>query len=292
MLCQLTDIISEQKIGSQELVLSKYILERQIEKNQLIMFRNLGFITLILFLQACMSESRNAEKIVDAAIQRHGGKLYENSEINFTFRDRQYKRKRKGGIFSFQRIFTDTTGRVISDLLTNDNFIRDIDEQQVQLSEEDVQKYTASVNSVIYFSLLPYRLNDAAVIKKYIGENEINGKPYHKIEVTFNQNGGGEDFQDIFVYWVHQKEATVDFIAYSYAEEDGTGVRFREAYNVREINGIRFSNYINYKGDGGIYPGDLDEMFKKEELEILSRIDLEDIEVKILSEEETPLVKN
>lgn len=242
----------------------------------------IGFITLLLLLQSCMSESNNAQKIIDAAIERHGGKLYDNSEISFTFRDREYKRKRQGGTFSFQRIFKDTLGQTVSDLLTNTNFIRDIGEAQVELSEEDVQKYTASVNSVIYFSLLPYRLNDAAVIKKYIGTIDIKEQSYHKVEVTFNQNGGGEDFEDTFVYWVNRETATVDYIAYSYAEEDGIGVRFREAYNSKEVNGIRFSNYINYKGDGSMYPGDLDELFKKEELEILSRIDLEDIEVTIL----------
>ena len=41
--------------------------------------------------------------------------------------------------------------------------------------------------------------------------------------------------------------STTQFGTYSYIESDGIGLRFREAFNERYINGIRFVDYNNYK---------------------------------------------
>jgi hypothetical protein len=143
-------------------------------------------------------------------------------------------------------------------------------------------KYTASVNSVLYFALLPYGLNDAAVNKSYLGESTIKAAAYHKIKVTFKQEGGGEDFQDIFIYWVNQQTSTVDYLAYSYAEDDGVGSRFREAYNVRNVNGVRFADYVNYKYEGSEFElADYDMAFEQEELKKLSVIELENVKVSL-----------
>ncbi len=241
---------------------------------------------LVGLLYSCQNTSQlDAQAIIDRAIEVHGGERYETSIIRFSFRDRQYERMRNGGTFRFSRTFQDSAQQTISDVLTNSGLTRRIEGQIVPLSQEDQQKYTASVNSVIYFALLPYRLNDAAVIKKYLGEIALKGMPYHKIEVTFRANGGGEDYQDVFVYWIHQEDFTIDYLAYSYAEEEGIGTRFREAYNARVVNGIRFADYINYKGNGALYPGDLDTLFAQGSLEILSKIELEGIEVEILADD-------
>jgi hypothetical protein len=238
-----------------------------------------GCLFSLVMLGGCLSQSADPQKIINAAIDAHGGDSFDKTRITFTFRDRQYERERDGGYFVFRRIFTDSTGRTVADMLTNDDFIREVEGQQVALSYEDRQKYTASVNSVIYFALLPYRLNDAAVQKRYLGRAEIKGEPYHKVEITFMESGGGEDFSDVFVYWVHQEKATMDYLAYSYAEEDGMGVRFREAYNARRVGGILFQDYINYKGPGELYPGKLDSLFALNQLDLLSRIDLEEMAV-------------
>ncbi len=87
--------------------------------------------------------------------------------------------------------------------------------------------YSNSVNSVAYFALLPFRLNDAAVNKRYIGTSEIKGEPYFEIEVTFQQKGGGKDHDDVFIYWIHQQHFTMDYLAYSFIV-DGGGTRFRK----------------------------------------------------------------
>ena len=134
------------------------------------------------------------------------------------------------------------------------------------------------VNSVVYFALLPYGLNDQAVNKIYVGQSTIKDEVYHKIKVTFNQEGGGEDFQDVFIYWVGEDDHKVDYLAYSY-ETDGGGIRFREAYNERVINGVRFVDYVNYKPKDIQDLEVLDQEFEKGNLEELSKIELTDIKV-------------
>ena len=41
----------------------------------------------------------------------------------------------------------------------------------------------------------------------------------------------------------------MDHLAYSY-ETDGGGVSFRKGHNFRELNGMRFADYVNFKGEG------------------------------------------
>lgn len=77
------------------------------------------------------------------------------------------------------------------------------------------------------------------MIKEYVGEVTIKGEPYHKIMVTFQQVGGGKDHDNKFYYWFHKENHTLDYLAYS-----KFGNRFRAAYNIRIVNGIRFADYV------------------------------------------------
>ena len=162
--------------------------------------------------------------------------------------------------------------------LTNDGFTREIDGREVDVPDSMAIKYSNSINSVIYFALLPYGLNDPAVNKRYLGDKNIKGKDYHKIQITFDQEGGGEDFEDIFVYWINVENYTIDYLAYKYST-DGGGMRFREALNERYIEGVRFADYINYKAPKSGLPADSDDIFLNGKLKELSRIELEDIKV-------------
>ncbi|MBT8320702.1 MAG: deoxyribose-phosphate aldolase, partial [Eudoraea sp.] len=140
-------------------------------------------------------------------------------------------------------------------------------------------KYANSINSVHYFARLPYGLNDKAVMKRYLGESVIAGKTYHKIEVTFQKEGGGDDFDDIYVYWFNKITNKPDYLAYEFLV-DGGGKRFRKALNERYAEGIRFVDYLNYKPatqEVSVY--ELDSSFMQNELELLSRIELKDIQV-------------
>uniref|UniRef100_UPI004047669A DUF6503 family protein n=1 Tax=Roseivirga sp. TaxID=1964215 RepID=UPI004047669A len=101
----------------------------------------------------------------------------------------------------YTRTQTDTAGRVIFDRMDNDGLIRKIDGDTAELTDERRAAFTRSVNSVIYFFRLPFGLNDPAVNKTFVGETEIKGKTYYEVKVTFAQEGGGEDFDDVFLYW-------------------------------------------------------------------------------------------
>jgi len=150
----------------------------------------------------------------------------------------------------------------------------------LEIPDSMVVKYSASVNSVHYFSILPYGLNDDAVIKTYLGEEIIKNDNYHKVQVTFMQDGGGEDFEDVFVYWINSRTFIADFLAYSYNEKDGLGLRFREAYNERFVNGLRFVDYNNFKPeDKTVSVTELGSLFDTNQLKLLSKIDLKNVTV-------------
>jgi hypothetical protein len=143
-----------------------------------------------------------------------------------------------------------------------------------------IAKLADAVNSVHYFAQLPYGLNEPAVVKELLGEAVIKNEPYFEIGVTFNQEGGGTDFEDEFVYWIHKENYTVDYLAYSYATNGG-GIRFREAINPRTVGGIRFVDYNNFKPATLETPlTDLDTAFEAGKLKLLSKIELENVSVK------------
>lgn len=234
---------------------------------------------LLLLLAYCNSETpaSKAVEVVDKAIEVHGGEAFAKADMAFDFRSRTYTYFRDNGIFEYRRIFTDSTGAHTTDILNNEGFVRMVEGDTVQLSEEKEKAYTGSVNSVIYFALLPYRLNDAAVQKEYLGQVQLDGEPYDKVKVTFEKKGGGEDFEDVFVYWFHADQHTLDYLAYQF-HTDGGGYRFRKAYNPREAGGIRWQDYINYKPKAKeVKVEALDSLYEAEQLEELSRIELKDV---------------
>jgi len=242
-------------------------------------FKKCFGIIAILFISGC-GEDRFAQRIVDNAIRAHGGTGYQNLEMAFDFRDYHYRMKRQNGIFAYERIFTDTSGNDIVDILNNDGFIRKINGQQVELTDERRNAFSNSVNSVFYFALLPYGLNDPAVIKRLVGSSNIGGTKYQVVEVTFQEEGGGEDHTDVFYFWFREDKYYLDYMAYTY-ETEGGGVRFRKATNPRVVNGIRFQDYRNYKPQDKNTPiSALEQLYVNGELELLSKIVHENIAVR------------
>jgi hypothetical protein len=243
--------------------------------------KHLSLLFLIV-LMACKGEEKvlTAQDIIDKAIENAGGDRYDNAEITFTFRNIIYKSIRQNGQFSLQRILPDTLNT--TDIITNTGFTRIQKNEKVQLADTTAFKYMESVNSVHYFMHLPYGLNDPAVKKRLLDPVTIKGKDYHKVEVTFEEEGGGVDFQDIFIYWISKNDFTIGYLAYRFFTDQG-GIRFRESYNPRVVEGIRFADYKNYRietTDVDFYR--VDELFEQGELIELSDIKKEKINVKIL----------
>jgi hypothetical protein len=232
----------------------------------------------LLLLSCKNSDTNTAQKIVDQAIDVAGGSKFLLSTISFDFRDRHYIAKRNDGMYSYQRIYIDSTNTTYHDFLSNDGFIRKIDDVVAPTDSMSV-RYARSTNSVLYFALLPYGLNDDAVKKEFIGESQIESESYFKIKVTFGEDGGGEDHDDEFIYWIHQDSFRVDYFGYSYSS-DGGGLRFRQAVNPRKVEGILFQDYINYKPEDESIPVDsLEALFLTNQLEEMSSIELKNIQV-------------
>ncbi len=238
---------------------------------------SLSLFLWLLCMNAC-SDPHDPQSIVDQAIAAHGGDRYQHSIITFDFRGRHYTARRNGGQFTYERSFRDSTGQQVRDVLNNDGLFREVNGQRVVLTDERRNAFSKSVNAVIYFALLPYRLNDPAVQKRFLGETTIKGKRYDKVEVTFKKEGGGIDHTDIFIYWIEQNNHTVDYLAYT-----NEGLRFREAFNPRVVNGIRFEDYANYESK--LFPQapvtQLDSLFSAGKLQKLSGIVTENVEVKL-----------
>lgn len=216
------------------------------------------------------------ERIINDAITAHGGNLYNNASYQFVFRKKEYSFTNKGSEYVYSIKRTDKQGNELIDSLKNGKLTRTVNKQKVDLSIKDQSRYSESLNSVIYFATLPYKLNDLAVNKKFVTTQTIKNKLYNVVEVTFKKEGGGKDFDDEFYYWIDVKTNTVDYLAYNYRVNNG-GVRFRSAYNRRNIGGILFQDYVNFKAEVGTPLKELSALYEKGELKELSRIDTEDV---------------
>jgi hypothetical protein len=222
----------------------------------------------------------SAQMIIDKAIESSCNGNCGNANIDFTFRDKCYISNRNGGSYRYERISSDSTG-VTEDVLSNAGFTRQKNNILIAVPDSMATKYSNSINSVIYFAQLPFGLNAAAVKKELLGETFIKGEVYYEIQVSFEEEGGGKDFDDVFVYWIHKDKFTVDYLAYLY-EVDGGGIRFREAYNPRVVNGIRFADYNNYKPENlNVSLSNLDVLFEQGALKLLSKIETESVSVQL-----------
>ncbi len=244
--------------------------------------KKVALLFVVFGLFACKNEEKalTADDIIDKAIKEAGGERYDRADIEFVFRKNIYTSKRDGGLYEFTRTLKDSIGEV-KDILNNEGLKRYRQGQEVMLSDSLAGLYAESVNSVHYFVQLPYGLDGPAVQKELVGEDSIAGKPYYEIRVTFRQEGGGADHEDIYMYWVHKDNFTVDYFAYRFYVNDG-GIRFRVAVNPREIEGVRFVDYENYKTDDLSTPlQELDDLYEKGKLEKVSEIHNEILNVEV-----------
>lgn len=242
------------------------------------MYRSFLAILLLLFTAISCEEPPTAQEVVDRAIEVSGGEGYTSNTFEFHFRDRLYRLTReKGSRILWRHTFTDSGE--ISDKKSASGLDRYFDGEQISIPDSMARKYGNSVNSVHYFAYLPYGLNDAAVIKKLLGKTLINGQAYDKVEIRFEEAGGGEDFEDVFYYWFNEETGKPDYLAYEYHTEGG-GVRFRAAKNERYVGGIRFVDYENYKpAEKGTPLAKLDSLYDAGALVLLSEIKLDSIRV-------------
>ncbi len=222
-----------------------------------------------------------AEMIITGATRFSGvDKLSDDARASFRFRDRTYTYERVANAYTYTREFTDSAGAAVVDVLTDSGISRTVAGVKNSLSAKQARGYTESVNSVIYFAFLPLALKDDAVRSAYEGPDSLAGRSYHRVRVSFVQEGGGSDFEDEFLYWFDAEDLSLDFLAYAY-ETDGGGVRFREAINAREVNGVRVQDYRNYRAEPerSLPLEAMADAWRAGELVLLSLIELEDVRI-------------
>lgn len=230
------------------------------------------FIGLSILVSCNKSEKRNdpkAQAIIEACVEKHGGKSYEKFDISFDFRKFHYRITKDGDKFRYERTTTDSLKNTITDVLTDSSFVRLINGEKQTLSSKDEDKYREGTNSIAYFVMLPYKLLDKAVNLEYIGSMAIAGQNYDKIKVWFDAEGGGKDHDDVFCYWINQQTKTLDYLAY-----DNGGPRFRKATKRQDVSGIIFQDYENYEIlDKSIKTYEYDKAFIEGKSKLLSVIE-------------------
>ena len=234
----------------------------------------MGLILLYL-LSACGQP--DAQMIVDKSIAYYHMDKLNNAELEFKFRDINFKIMKREGRFKYERTFTDSTGNVY-DVLNNEGFKRTVNGVELKLDKKDYDKHSESLNAVVYFLYLPLKLNDSPVIKKYLGERMFKGKTYYKIEISFDQGKGGVDHNDVFYYWFDKEDYSMDHFAYS-----SGGNRFRDVLRTHDVGGVIFQDYINYQmplDDSITTVNNYDSLFEAGKLRELSRIEFKDMVLK------------
>lgn len=239
----------------------------------------LTFLVVFIFF-ACSTNKKSAIGIKNpfaATIKAHGGEKYKTAFIAFEFRKKTYTLRNNGGSYEYT-VDGEKDGQRIYDVLNNDGFTRKINGEVQNLDAKKAKSYGNTLNSVLYFAQLPYKLDDLAVFKTPKGNTSIKGKNYEVVEVRFSEEGGGTDHDDVFYYWINAQTKLIDYLAYEFHVNKG-GIRFRSAYNPRRVGGIHFQDYVNYKAAVGTPMADLPKLYEKGELKELSKIELENIRV-------------
>lgn len=246
---------------------------------------NIAIFLIFIALVACKpkTEELNAQKIVDLAIETSGTENFRNSIVSFNFRNKKYTSQGNCEDFVYSREFLNLKISLKDVFRPQEKLKRYVRDTLKSIPDSTATKYAESINSVIYFVQLPFRLNDDAVNKTYKGQDSIKGKAYHKIAVNFDQKGGGTDYQDNYLYWFNVETYKLEYLAYSFVVNGG-GIRFREAYNERYIEGIRFVDYKNYKPKTeDIELENIAKAFEDNDLKLLSTIENNTIKVELLN---------
>ena len=222
--------------------------------------------------------------VVDRAIEHHGGEIYRHSETELDLCS-------KSGCFDVTaRLDGDRWAYTVSgksgssqlrvrsahDALT---VHRDGAEETVAAGKE--QRFRDWAMARVYFCFLPFRLNDPSVYKQDFGLVDWDGRRLHKVKVTF-EAGTSTDAGDQYMYWFDPETARLEHFAYSY-DDNGGGIRFREAVRYRRVGGLLFFDQENHGIDGpGLSVDAIDAAYVRDAMRHVSTVRLEHIRVSAL----------
>jgi len=241
--------------------------------------RCLRFFLLALVLAGCQQAVESPEQVIQASIERHGGQSFDRVVIRWDFRDVPFEIYRDRGLYRYQRTVTDPSGEVVVQVMENTGTWVEVDGERREVDADAARRIESAVNSVVYLGFLPFRLDDPAVRLADLGSAEMAGEVYRKIEVSFEQTGGGRDWQDRFVYWFRDGDWTLDYLAY-WEAVDPPVTRFRRAVNRREVGGVLVQDYENYRAeDLSIDIADYDRLFEAGGMTLVSMVEFDNLRV-------------
>ncbi len=219
-------------------------------------------------------------EIVDHAIEEHGGSLYRNTETVLRQCSRSgcfdIRARVHGGLYEYE-VEREQDGRRAR--VTNESVESWSEGRAILVTGEEAQRVRSWVDARIYFPFLPFRLNDDSVYKQDLGIVDWNGRELHLVKVTFVPDSSSGSSSE-YLYWFDPSSARMEQYAYSFEGSPG-GLRLRQTSNYRRVGGLLFSDQDNLGIDGDDLDIDLiDAEWAAANLEAISRVELEDIEVR------------
>ena len=222
-------------------------------------------------------------EIVDRAIERHGGELFERSRIRLTVTSRSgsfdVDSTSDGERFEHVIRTTDLRGAATEHRRDNEALQIMEDGRPMAMDEAERRRAESYVNQRMYFLLLPYKLNDPGAYKEDQGLEQWGERQLHRVRVTFEPDSS-DGADSAYVYWFDPETARLEQFAYDYS--NGTGLRFRTLDNYREVGGLLFYDADNYglnTPDGGLTVDDITPAYASE-LPLVSRVELQGIDVR------------
>lgn len=195
-------------------------------------------------------------------------------QLDFTFRGTPYRLWLDGRRSVYRREVKGPDGSVRVDRLEGDAFTT-----TATVDADARGALQRSLNSVAYFALLPRPLLDDAVVARDLGLSTLGGRTWHTVEVRFTEEGGGDDHDDVFRYWLDPQTHRIGYLAYTFATGQG-GVRVRQAVRHQEVGGLVLVDWANFGRNGqGLSIDDAVRDLEAGTLPELSTIALEGVEV-------------
>jgi len=239
-------------------------------------------VTCALVLNGCNQTIDAPATVVAEAIRTHGGRAFDRIHVRWSFRGVPFEIIRDNGRFRYQRTAPDSLGQAIVEVMGNEGSWIEVGGTRQELDPQRRARLETAVNSVVYFGFLPFKLDDPPVLTTDLGSAMVAGQPYRKILVTFRREGGGPDWEDRHIFWFHETNHTLDYLAYREAAEVET-TRFRRAVNRRQVGGILVQDYENYTGDPDVEDvATYDQLFEAGSLRLVSMVEFDDLEITLL----------
>lgn len=219
---------------------------------------------------------------IDRAIEYHGGAVYRTSVTELEVCSKsgcsRIRAEVDGDLFDY-RVTGPVRGGERTVHWTNQRLEVWQQGNPIDVKPEEGQIFKDWAMARLYFCFLPYRLDDASVLKEELGLEEWNGRTLQKVRVTFVADSS-TDANDQYMYWLDPESGQVELFAYSYEGNPG-GLRFRRAVNHRRVGGLLFFDQENLGAEGDDLRVDhIDPEFVQDKMRPVSMIELKNITVR------------